>query len=107
MDPLRVLLLRLGAPGLLPPRVLPAAPPARAATGVGNSYTYIPSLQVVPITLSSIITYLYPAMVAVLATRFVRRLEGRRAWLALGISLAGVAVAVGGGAAGGGAPPWG
>ena len=53
---------------------------------VGNSYAYIASLEVVPITLSSIITYLYPAFVAVLATRLVRRLEGRRAWLALAIS---------------------
>ena len=63
---------------------------------VGNSYAYIASLQVVPITLSSIIAYLYPAIVAVLATRLVRRLEGRRAWIALGISMLGVALAVGG-----------
>ena len=51
---------------------------------VGNSYTYIASLEVVPISLSSIITYLYPAIVAVMALRFVRRLPGRRAWVALG-----------------------
>ena len=63
---------------------------------VGNSYAYIASLQVVPISLSSIIAYLYPAIVAVLATRLVRRLEGRRAWVALAISMLGVALAVGG-----------
>ena len=63
---------------------------------VGNSYAYIASLQVVPISLASIIAYLYPAIVAVMATRLVRRLEGRRAWIALGISMLGVALAVGG-----------
>ncbi len=63
---------------------------------VGNSYAFFASLQVVPISLASIITYLYPAMVAVMATRFVRRLEGRRAWIALGISLVGVALTLGG-----------
>jgi drug/metabolite transporter (DMT)-like permease len=63
---------------------------------VGNSYAYIASLEVVPITLSSIIAYLYPAIVMVLATRLVRRLEGRRSWIALGISMLGVALAVGG-----------
>ncbi len=63
---------------------------------VGNSYSYIASLQVVSISLVSIISYLYPAIVAVMALRLVRRLEGRRAWLALGISMLGVALAVGG-----------
>ena len=33
------------------------------------------------------LTYIYPAIVAVLATKFVRRLEGRRAWIALVISI--------------------
>jgi len=63
---------------------------------VGNSYAFFASLQVVSISLASIIAYLYPAMVAVMATRFVRRLEGRRAWIALGISLVGVALTLGG-----------
>jgi hypothetical protein len=40
--------------------------------------------------------YLYPAIVAVLSLRFGHRLSGRRAWLALGISLCGVVLAVGG-----------
>jgi drug/metabolite transporter (DMT)-like permease len=63
---------------------------------VGNSFAYIASLQVVAISLASIIAYLYPALVAVMATRLVRSLEGRRAWVALGISILGVALTVGG-----------
>ncbi len=74
---------------------------------VGNSYAFIASLQVVSISLASIIAYLYPAMVAVMATRFVRRLEGRRAWIALGISLAGIALTVGGIPEGEVPPLWG
>jgi drug/metabolite transporter (DMT)-like permease len=63
---------------------------------VGNSYAFIASLQVVSISLASIVAYLYPAMVAVMATRFLRRLEGRRSWIALGISIFGIALTVGG-----------
>ena len=37
-----------------------------------------------------------PGVVAVLALRFGRRLEGRRPWIALGLALVGVALAVGG-----------
>lgn len=74
---------------------------------VGNSYSYIASLEVVSISLVSIITYLYPAIVAVMAVRLVRRLEGRRAWLALGISMLGVALAVGGIPEGALPPLWG
>jgi drug/metabolite transporter (DMT)-like permease len=74
---------------------------------VGNSFAFIASLQVVPISLASIIAYLYPAIVAVMATRFARRLEGRRAWLALLISLVGVALTVGGIRAGEAPPLWG
>ena len=74
---------------------------------VGNSYAFIASLQVVSISLASIITYLYPAIVAVMATRLVRRLEGRRAWIALGISIGGVALTVGGIPEGEMPPLWG
>lgn len=73
---------------------------------VANSYAYFASLQAVPITLASIIAYLYPAIVAVLATRLVRRLEGPRAWIALGISMVGVALAIGGIPAGALPPLW-
>ena len=40
--------------------------------------------------------YCYPAIVAVLSLRFGHRLRGRRAWLALALSLFGVVLAVGG-----------
>lgn len=63
---------------------------------VGNSFTYIGALEVVPIALNSIIAYLYPAIVAVMALRLVRRLEGRRAYVALSLSLVGVALTLGG-----------
>jgi len=74
---------------------------------VGNSYAFIASLQVVSISLASIIAYLYPAIVAVMATRLVRRLEGRRAWIALGTSIVGVALTVGGIPEGEMPPLWG
>ncbi len=74
---------------------------------VGNSYAFFASLEVVSISLASIITYLYPAIVAVMATRFVRRLEGPRAWVALGISIVGVALTVGGIPEGEMPPLWG
>jgi drug/metabolite transporter (DMT)-like permease len=63
---------------------------------VGNSGSYTAALQTVPVPLVSIIAYLYPALVAVLSVRYARRLEGRRAWVALGISTFGIALAVGG-----------
>ena len=74
---------------------------------VGNSYAYYAALLVVPIALSSIITFIYPAVVAVLAIRFVRRLEGRRAWVALGLSILGVTMALGGIPDGAVPPLWG
>jgi drug/metabolite transporter (DMT)-like permease len=62
----------------------------------GNSGTYYAGLETVPVSLAALIVYIYPAVVAVLALRIGRRLEGRRAWLALGLALVGVALAVGG-----------
>jgi drug/metabolite transporter (DMT)-like permease len=63
---------------------------------IGNSSTYVAALETVPIAVVSMIVYIYPALVAVLSVRFLRRLEGRRAWVALGVSMAGVLLAVGG-----------
>ncbi|OGO54706.1 MAG: hypothetical protein A2V85_17625 [Chloroflexi bacterium RBG_16_72_14] len=63
---------------------------------VGNTATYYAGIQTVPLGLSALIVYLYPPVVAVLALQFGRRLEGRRAWSALGIAVLGVALAVGG-----------
>jgi drug/metabolite transporter (DMT)-like permease len=61
----------------------------------GNSSTYFAGLETVPASLAALIVYVYPAIVAVLALRFGRRLEGRRAWGALGLALVGVALAIG------------
>ena len=63
---------------------------------VGNAGSFTAALATVPVPLVSIIAFLYPALVAVLSVRFVRRLEGRRAWVALGVSTLGIALAVGG-----------
>ena len=63
---------------------------------VGNAGGYTAALQTTPASLVAIIVYLYPAMVAVMSMRYARRLEGRRPWLALAVSTAGVALAVGG-----------
>jgi drug/metabolite transporter (DMT)-like permease len=112
MTPLAVLFWRFGTAALLSWLYLSLRRPTRAslrvlsrrrvtvlvllgALYVGNSFAYFAALEVVPIALTSIITYLYPAIVAVVGGRLVRRLEGRRAWIALGLSLVGVALAVG------------
>ncbi len=63
---------------------------------VGNTATYFAGIQTVPLGLAALIVYIYPPVVAVLALRLGRPLEGRRVWTALGIALAGVALAVGG-----------
>ena len=63
---------------------------------LGNSGTYFAGLETVPASLAALIVYLYPALVAVMSIRFARRLEGRRAWAALGVATLGVALAVGG-----------
>jgi drug/metabolite transporter (DMT)-like permease len=63
---------------------------------VGNSGTYYAGLETVSPSLAALIVYVYPAVVAVLTLRFGRRLEGRRAWGALGIALFGVVLAIGG-----------
>jgi drug/metabolite transporter (DMT)-like permease len=63
---------------------------------VGNSGTYYAGLESVSPSLAALIVFVYPALVAVLSLRFGRRLEGRRAWAALGIALVGVALSIGG-----------
>ncbi len=60
-----------------------------------NSGTYFAALETVSASLGALIVYVYPALVAVLSLRVGRRLEGRRAWGALGLALAGVALALG------------
>jgi drug/metabolite transporter (DMT)-like permease len=63
---------------------------------VGNSGAYYAGLETVSPSLAALIVYIYPALVAVLSLRIGRRLEGRRAWLALVVALVGVALSVGG-----------
>jgi drug/metabolite transporter (DMT)-like permease len=62
---------------------------------MGNTGTYFAALETVPASLSALIVYIYPSIVAVLSIRFAHRLHGRRAWFALGLATAGVALAVG------------
>lgn len=72
---------------------------AAALLGVwytGNAGTYYAGLETVPASLAGVLVYLYPAIVAVLSVRFAARLEGRRPWIALGIALVGVILALGG-----------
>jgi drug/metabolite transporter (DMT)-like permease len=63
---------------------------------VGNSGSYYAGLETVSPSLAALIVYIYPALVAVLSLRIGRRLEGRRAWLALGVALVGVVLSLGG-----------
>lgn len=63
---------------------------------VGNSGSFFAGLESVSPSLAALIVYIYPALVAVFSLRFGRRLEGRRAWLALALALSGVALSVGG-----------
>jgi drug/metabolite transporter (DMT)-like permease len=63
---------------------------------VGNSATYFAGLETVPASLAALLVYIYPVLVAVLSIRWARRLEGRRAWFALALATAGVALSVGG-----------
>jgi len=69
---------------------------ALGALYVGNSGTYFAGLETVSPSLAALIVYIYPALVAVLSLRFGRRLESRRAWIALALALIGVALSVGG-----------
>ena len=72
---------------------------AAAGLGVwytGNAGTYYAGLETVPASLAGVLVYLYPAIVAVLSIRYATRLAGRRPWIALGIALVGVVLALGG-----------
>ncbi len=62
----------------------------------GNAGTYYAALETMPASLAGVLVYLYPAIVAVLSIRYATRLAGRRPWIALGIALIGVILALGG-----------
>ncbi len=61
----------------------------------GNSGSYFAALETVSASLGALIVYIYPALVAVMSLRVGQKLEGRRAWGALGLTLVGAALAVG------------
>ena len=71
----------------------------------GNASTYFAGLESVSASLGALIVYIYPAIVAVISLRMGQPLRGRRAWAALGLALAGVALAVGSPSATAAAPP--
>ena len=113
VDWLTLMAWRFGIAGALAWAVLLARPRARRALralprrtllvsiGLGawyvtNTATYYAGITTVPLGLAALIVYIYPPVVAVLALRLGRPLEGRRAWSALGIAVFGVALAVGG-----------
>ena len=84
-------------------RGLRAMPRRMLLTSIGlgiyylsNTATYFAGITTTPLSLAALIVYIYPPIVAVLALRFGRPLEGRRAWTALGIAVLGVVLAVGG-----------
>jgi drug/metabolite transporter (DMT)-like permease len=62
----------------------------------GNAGTYYAALETVPAALASVLVYTYPVIVAVLSLRFAAPLPGRRTWLALGVAVIGVTLALGG-----------
>ena len=62
----------------------------------GNAGTYYAALETVPVGLASVIVYTYPVFVAILSIRFATRLPGRRPWIALGLAIVGVVLALGG-----------
>ncbi len=62
----------------------------------GNAATYYAAIQRAPVSLVALLLYVYPALVAVAATRYGGSFEGRRAWLALAIATSGAVFTVGG-----------
>ena len=113
VDWLTLMAWRFGIAGSLAWLLLLTRPSARAAlrrlsrpallgaVGLGifylsNTATYYAGIAVVPLSLAALIVYIYPPVVAVLALKLGRPLQGRRAWSALGIAVAGVVLAVGG-----------
>jgi drug/metabolite transporter (DMT)-like permease len=67
---------------------------------VGEAWTYFESAQRINVALTALLLYLYPAIVAALSFALWREALGRLGVAALGLSSAGVAMAVGGAPAG-------
>ncbi len=65
---------------------------------VANAGTYYAALEYISASLTALIIYVYPALVAVLSIRWGHGLHGRRPWVALSIATTGVALSIGGSA---------
>ena len=66
------------------------------AVYTGNAGTYYAGIETVPAALAGVLVYIYPVFVALLSLRFATRLPGRRPWIALGLAIVGVVLALGG-----------
>ena len=66
------------------------------AVYTGNAGTYYAGIETVPAALAGVLVYIYPVFVALLSLRFATRLPGRRPWIALGLAILGVVLALGG-----------
>ncbi len=66
------------------------------AVYTGNAGTYYAGIETIPAALAGVLVYIYPVFVALLSLRFATRLPGRRPWIALGLAVAGVVLALGG-----------
>ncbi|MGZ9275996.1 MAG: EamA family transporter [Candidatus Limnocylindrales bacterium] len=62
----------------------------------GNAGTYYAGIETIPAALAGVLVYVYPVFVALLSLRFATRLPGRRPWIALGLAVTGVVLALGG-----------
>jgi len=63
---------------------------------VANASTYFASLTWIDASLAGLMTYVYPAIVAVLSIFFAHAPSGARPWIALVIATSGVALSIGG-----------
>ncbi len=63
---------------------------------LGNAATYYGALQYISASLSALVIYIYPAIVAVLSIRWGHGLQGRRPWIALAVVTTGVILTIGG-----------
>ncbi len=69
---------------------------ALGAVYSGNAGTYYAGIETIPAALAGVLVYIYPVFVALLSLRFATRLPGRRPWIALGLAIGGVVLALGG-----------
>lgn len=79
------------------PRTIAAIAAMGGVGYVGQSYCFFLALEFAQASLVVLLLYLYPALVATLAAIFLRDRMGLATGLALGLSLAGTALVVGGG----------